>query len=181
MERQHEAFTRTQYLLSKVGDEPSAPLYAGSFETYTLRLERALLSRQEQADYDKYYEQSVVKWEARKKICPVNNELINKYPVRQWYFDNLKGFGKINKHYGVIVDEDPHLRIHVTIEAGNGAVFFCNQEQITYTEDLIFAFEDGRDLHWVENFGDQRRVVLIIDASIKDFPDFVPIHPKVES
>jgi hypothetical protein len=111
--------------------------------------------------------------EVIRKHCPVASMIIKKYPaIRQFYWNILPGHGEINPHYGVngkIWDKIPdHTRIQFCWEPGEQCFFYLENEYIEYKENLCFGFRDGMDLHWVKNFSDKPRSVLILDLWEKD-------------
>lgn len=144
----------------------------GNILTYALKLDRALLDPAEKELFDKNYAIAKPVIETRKRHCKTITEIVSRYTeVRQCFFNEAYGNSKIRKHYGVngiTAGSTPdHLRLQVTINPGKNCFFYIEKDghidSLEYTDGLVFGFNDGLDLHWVENHGEKTRVVLILD------------------
>lgn len=140
-------------------------LYEGSMDMCLLKIERFLLDPHEQKIFDRDPEGTQARIERRMLLTTTCLKLVREFPeIRQFYFHVLHPKGKIGAHYGVHGKKAVHQRIQFTLDPGEDCWFFCNEEKLKYSPDLVFSFDDGHDLHWVENHGDKPRTVLIIDA-----------------
>jgi hypothetical protein len=140
-------------------------LYEGHVDFFPLHMDPTIWSANERLHYN---ERVQAMFDRNKYFCPIAKSIIEKFPaIRQWYWNDLQPGGKVTPHYGMngrIYKKIPdHHRIQFCWEPGNNCKFYLENQYIEYTKNLCFGFEDGMDLHWVENNGDQWRAVLILD------------------
>jgi hypothetical protein len=140
-------------------------LYDGYVNFFPLHMETDLWSAKERTLYT---EKSQEIFDRNKNLSPIARSIIAEFPaVRQWYWNGLQPGGKVTPHYGTngrLYNKTPdHYRIQFCWEPGNNCRFYLEDSYIEYSENLCFGFDDGMDLHWVENNGDKWRTVLILD------------------
>lgn len=137
--------------------------YDGAIDMYGLKLDRALLVDTELKMYDQMTDYVEERLRQRRKIAHTCNLILDMFPkIRALYFNEMHPRSVLHKHIGV--DNANHLRIQFCVEPGEDCWFFCNDDKLKYEKGLVFSFEDGKDLHWVENRGDKIRTVLIADC-----------------
>jgi hypothetical protein len=140
-------------------------LYVGHVDFFPIHMDPTVWSNKERTMYNKMTQ---MVFDRNKNYCPVAKSIIEKFPaIRQWYWNSLEPGGEVTPHYGTngrLYNKIPdHHRIQYCWEPGNNCKFYLDNEYLEYTNNLCFGFEDGMDLHWVKNDGNEWRTVLIID------------------
>jgi hypothetical protein len=140
-------------------------LYVGHVDFFPVHMDPVLWSANERIMYN---ERAQLWFDNSKAACPVAKSIVEKFPaIRQWYWNSLEPGGEVTPHYGTngrLYNKTPdHHRVQYCWEPGNNCKFYLEDKYLEYTNNLCFGFEDGMDLHWVNNDGDQWRTVLILD------------------
>lgn len=157
-------------------------LHNGKLEYLGLSVDTNLWTQEEKKLYT---EKFVDLLRVHKLKSPISCSIIKKFPeIRQWFWQDLGPGAKVNKHYGVnsiVNGKTPdHLRLQFCFVPSDNSFFYLEKSKIKYEYKLCFGFEDGIDLHWVENNSNSNRLVLIIDVWKNMAPKLEYGHIKEE-